>query len=157
MRPSQWQNGRPLPVVSAEVRDNIAAQVPGRYQDAIRLRGHITAADVANGRFAIHDERARSIPGVFTREQERTVTTALRDHDSVVVEIDGEAIYEPDGSPYRIISVTAIRDVVANGGNVEETRELWLRLAALGRTGATTGIPPDASENLDHYLYGERD
>jgi hypothetical protein len=155
IRPERWQPTSDLPVVSASVRDHIAAQVPGRYEDDIRVRGHVMAADVTNGRFVLHDQDARQVPGTFTSEQERRVTTALRDHDAVTVEIEGRAIYEASGVPYRIVSVSRIHTVGLDDADGEASRSLWTALADFGRHKSIEGLPADASERIDDFLYGE--
>jgi hypothetical protein len=156
IRPERWDSAAEAPEISGIVRDRIAAQVPGRYEDAIGTQGHVMAADVANGRFVLHDQKGRELPGTFTAEQERRITTALRDHDSVTVEIEGRAIYEATGEPFRVVSVSEIRTLGADEANPDTAAALWATLAAFGRTRSVDGLPADASEHLDEYLYGDR-
>ncbi|MBF6604362.1 MAG: hypothetical protein IVW53_02095 [Chloroflexi bacterium] len=155
IRPERWDDTAGVPVVSGEVRDRIAALVPGRYEDEINVTGHVMAADVANGRFVLHDHDGRELPGTFNSAQERQITTALRDHDSLTVEIAGRAIYEASGQPFRVALVTRIRTVGIDEPGPEDSRTLWAALADLGRTKSIEGLPADASELLDDYLYGD--
>lgn len=139
-------------VLDSAARQEIERQVPGRYEDAIVVQGHITAADVTSHRFRIHLDDGRELAAAFSPAQERTVTGALRDHDSIAVEITGQALYEADGRPHRVIGVENMKTLTGEA-SLEGQGGLWASLAAFGKERAVGGLPRDLATNLDAYLY----
>jgi hypothetical protein len=143
---------REVAILDRTARDAIASQAVGRYVDSIRVDGRVTAADVTRGRFTVHLDDGREIPAPFSNEQERTVTTALRDHDSIVVAVVGRALFEADGRPNRVLEVESVH-VSSSEESSEDTRRLWSALASFGRERSVEGLPSDLGSNLDRYLY----
>jgi hypothetical protein len=65
------------------------------------------------------------------------------------VELDGD-VRLPDGQP---VDVSLVPEVVPEPHDDGEGPTLYERLKPI--IGAAKGLPPDASRNVDHYLYGQ--
>ena len=65
------------------------------------------------------------------------------------VELDGD-IHLPDGQP---VDVSLVPEVFPNQPDEAAGPTLYERLKPI--IGAARGLPPDASQNVDHYLYGQ--
>ena len=124
----------------------------------IDIIGRVLEADVRQKKFQIWINAKDKVTVRFTEEQESTVTTALKEHDSVRLRVAGLGKYNPDGSVDRITRVNnltpepedewrfdptapRIEDVIAS--HFEDVPdEEW------------DNLPSDLIDNLDHYLYG---
>jgi hypothetical protein len=143
----------PIPaVLDAPARSFIERELPGHYEDAILVEGRITAADVTYRRFRVHTADGREIAADFSADQERTVTTALRDHDAIAVLVEGRALFDSAGNPLRIMKADSLR-MLAGEEVSEVAHPIWARLAEFGRHNAVSGLPPDLASNIDRYLY----
>ena len=69
---------------------------------------------------------------------------------------NGVVVFEngspPDGTLVRIEPVMPFCEKTATPQPASARPAIWDKLLALA--GTVEGLPPDASSNLDHYLYG---
>lgn len=139
-------------------RSRLAAYVEGAHEGHADVTGKVLEADVRQERFQVWLDDKTWVTVSFSPGQEEQVIQALRDHRTLRLQVIGRGEFSPSGEPSRITHVEELRllpigempydpaarpieDVLAElAGEVPE--EDWNRL------------PPDLTDNLDHYLYG---
>lgn len=152
------------PEFNAIIRARLIDRIPGNepYIDDVDLTGEVRAADLSNqtgGSFRIRLDNGDSIPGVFTDEQEASITAALRDHSEVRLRIAGQGRFAPSGQLQRIQHVDH-HEMIPTGRTsfFDETAPSILDIFdAIHRSmpeGAFDNLPTDGARNYKHYLYG---
>lgn len=153
----QAANGRTPVRINRVVREHLASYTERPQSTVVDLTGECLEADVRHGRFQIWVD-AQPVQASFDATHEELVTSALKEHRSVWIRVRGIADISPQGKPLRFTSVESLELVAVeenefdpNAPTIEETlaaivadvpKEEWDRL------------PPDLSDNLDHYVYG---
>lgn len=126
--------------------------------DTAEVTGEVFAADVQQGRCRMRLDDGLSVEVTFTDAQEGTVTTALKDHRSVGLEVRGRGEFSPSGRLLRIGHVERLRVVPIGERTFDPSarsiEDEIAELVAGVSLEAWNDLPDDLSENLDHYLYG---
>lgn len=139
--------------IDERVRAAVATMAPGRFEDIIVTEGRVELADVRRRRFRLFATSGQELPGPFQPSDETIVTGALYDHASRLVRVEGQALYESDGTPVRFLDVLRITSLDDENADVAA---IWTWLADFASNESVAGLPSDLSENLDDYLYGGR-
>lgn len=139
--------------IDERVRAAVATMAPGRFEDIISTEGHVELADVRKRRFRLFATSGQDIPGPFQPSDETIITAALHDQVSRLVRVEGQALYESDGTPVRFLDVARITPIDDEHADVAA---IWSWLADFASKESVMGLPSDLSENLDDYLYGDR-
>jgi hypothetical protein len=143
--------------VTPASRVRLASFVEASHEAPMDVTGEVLEADIRRGHFQAWLDEETCIKVDFSPEQESEVTTALRDHRTRRLQIIGRGEVSPQGRLLRITQVEhmrlcsvgdvpydpsapAIEDILAELAG-EVPQEEWARL------------PPDLTDNLDHYLY----
>ena len=151
------------PTFDAVIRERLIARTPRNepYIDDVDLTGEVRAADLGNqagGSFRIRLDTGNSINGVFTDEQEASITAALRDHSEVRLRIAGQGRFDPSGQIQRILHVEHHEVVPTGQVPFDETAQSILELFdEIHRSmpeNAFDDFPTDGARNYKHYLYG---
>jgi len=155
------QNGNG-PRFDAAVRERILNTKRDRYEDMVDLVGEVRAAELKareGGSFTILVENGDSLPGVFTDEQEMSITEALHEHKQVRLRIVGLGEFEVSGQLRRILRVDRLEERPAGETPFDpDAPPIWERIAEIGKSipeEEWDKVPTDLAANLDHYLYGE--
>jgi hypothetical protein len=86
------------------------------------------------------------------------VTSALRDHGSVRLQVKGRAAFSPEGRMLRVLVVDEMRlRPLGEPALDPRARPIWEELAELARKVPKEEwdkLPSDLSDNIDHYVYG---
>ena len=94
----------------------------------------------------------------FSDEQETEVTTALKEHKTLIMEVRGLGEFNPNGKVKNIQKVESIKILPKDGEKFDETiekiGEIFDRLASKIPPEKWDNLPKDLNENLDHYIYG---
>ena len=131
------------------------------YQDLVELTGEVRATNLkkgTGGSFKILLENSEIIPGVFTHEQEATVTEALRDHRQVQLWVKGMGEFDPSGQLQHIKNIDRLEIRKPGERPVDPIGpSIWEKIARIRESipeEAWDDVPTDLASNLDHYLYG---
>jgi hypothetical protein len=144
--------------VTPASRARLASFVEAPHQAPVDITGEVLEADVRHGHFQVWLDEKTCVDVGFSPEQEDQVTSALREHRTLRVQVIGRGEVSPQGALLRVThaeelrlqplgevpydpSALPIEDVLAQLAS-EVPQEEWKRL------------PPDLTDNLDHYLYG---
>jgi hypothetical protein len=147
-------------VVSIESRKALASFSKGNYEDSIKISGEVIEADVRLNRFHLWFQDRRKIQIDFSHEQENEVTQALKDHDSVRLEVVGTGEHGPTGDLLRVVQVSSLKRLdIGESGTRFEPNAPWIgdiirRIAQQIPDDELSNLPEDLSTNIDHYLYG---
>ncbi|MCX7014336.1 MAG: hypothetical protein NTW86_17595 [Candidatus Sumerlaeota bacterium] len=144
-----------------EIRERLLQGAGRPYEDRVVLTGEVRSASLRTtegGVFSICLETGETVEGVFTSEQESRVTSALHQHTTVRLRLEGVAEFSGDGRIRRIHRVSHLEELAIGEERFDpEAPPIWEVIAELGASVSEeewSGIPSDASVNLDHYLYG---
>jgi hypothetical protein len=130
------------------------------YQEKIDLSGEVRATDLDGGMFTLRIEDGSKVEGGrFTKDQERKVTEALKEHETKRLRVIGVGEFDMSSRKLKKIVETLDVDAVPAetlmyDGNVPP---IWEEIAKLGKQVSEKDwakVPTDLAKNLDHYLYG---
>jgi hypothetical protein len=165
LRDDEWIEQRPAasekPVrYDAEVRQRLTWAMSTAYEDLVDLVAGVTMARVSASRprMGIRLPNGREIEASFRPEDERTITTALQDHEAARVRLVGRGQFGPDGRLLRIHQVDQV--TLLPGAEVPydpKARPFWEEfdeIMAEVPPAEFEKLPRDGAAQLDHYLYG---
>ncbi len=142
----------------AVVRERLVNWSASTYEDAIDLIGTVTMADISRPRMAITLKDGKKVDAPFKIEDEETVLTALSKHSSARLRLKGRGQFSKTGALMKITATDGIGILPAGELKYDETvKPIWQVFEEIVKTipaDELAKIPTDASENLDHYLYG---
>ena len=151
------------PRFDAQTRERILATSRGTYEDRIDLVGEVRAATLKmteGGGFTVLLEGGAIVEGVFTDEQEATITEALHKHHSVRVRIEGVAEFDGSGRIKKILRVDGIEERELGHEHFDpQAPPIWELISRIGSEapeGTWRNVPTDLARNLEHYLYGTK-
>jgi hypothetical protein len=87
-----------------------------------------------------------SVVGTWITRAKRTHEMTYRGHVQNGTVVLDDVVVLPEGAAVQV-------DVLAERGELEVVPTLLERLQSV--IGKAQGLPPDASQNVDHYLYGQ--
>jgi hypothetical protein len=150
---------RPKPArVSAAHRERLEAYAETPYEDVVDTEGEVFEADVHQRRLQLWKDDRNAVTVSFSEEQEEKVTTALKEHRSLHLRVIGRGEYSPDGRLLKIMRVQSL-DIVetqapAYNSGVPAVEEVLSSIASEVPQEEWDKLPPDLTDDLDHYLYG---
>ena len=144
--------------VTRACRERLAVRAETPYDDAVEVIGEVFEADVRNRRFQVWLDVGYAISVGFDEEQEADVTTALKDHRSVRLEVRGRGQFLPGGRLQRILQVEELKIVRQHETEFDHSaRSIEDEIAEITAeipAEVWEELPGDLTDHLDHYLYG---
>jgi len=149
--------GQPARVTSSS-RSRLAALIEASHEDRVDVTGEVLEADVRQGRFQIWLDDGTGVTVTFSPEQEGEVTGALRDHRTRRLRVVGRGEFSAEGRLLRIADVEELQlqpvGEVPYDATARPIEEVLAELAGEIPQEDWDRLPPDLTDNLDHYLYG---
>jgi hypothetical protein len=144
--------------VSTEHRQRLEAYAETSYEDVVDTEGEVFEADVHQRRFQLWKDNQNTVTVSFSEEQEEKVTTALKEHRSLRLRVAGRGEYSPDGRLLKIMHVQSL-DIVRTQvpeyhSEVPPIEDVLSSIASEVPQEEWDKLPPDLTDDLDHYLYG---
>jgi len=122
------------------------------------LTGQVLEADVRRGRFQLWLDHSTPVTVPLSPPQEAEVMDALRDHRTLRLQVIGRGEFSASGKPLRVTEVEELRVRRAGEAAYDATarpiEDVLAELAAEVPEEDWQRLPPDLTDNLDHYLYG---
>lgn len=144
--------------VTSASRAGFAAFLEGTHEGPVEVAGKVGEADVHRERFQLWLDSETCVKASFSPTQEDEVTKALREHRTLRLEVMGRGEFSPTGKLLRITQVEDLRSRPAGELSYDATappiEDLLEELAAEVPEEDWQKLPPDLTDNLDHYLYG---
>ena len=148
-------SGKKMESISQKACTRLMAIANNPYQDELDLIGKVLEADVKKQKFQlwIDDKIKISIP--FTEEQESKITTALKEHESTQIKVNGYGEFNAQGVLQKILRLDYLdvynkdSDFDSNAPSIEDeiskifgdvSDEEW------------SSIPSDLSHRHDSYI-----
>lgn len=129
----------------------------GQWKE-LDITGQVLEADVRRGRFQLWLDDRTGITVPFSPPQEAEVIDALRGHRTLRLRVIGRGEFSASGKPLRVTEVQELRLHPAGEAAYDATarpiEEVLAELAAEVPEEDWGRLPPDLTDNLDHYLYG---
>ena len=153
------------PIFNNVIRQKIIDRMPHHesYIDDLSLSGEVRAADLGDlvgGSFRIRTEEGNTLQGIFTRDQEYSITEALHNHSGVRLQLRGLAKFDFSGEAQRILQVDYLEvspiDDTPTGETSPSLLEMFDAINLSMPEDALGDLPSDGAENYRHYLYGWR-
>lgn len=151
--------GRAVPVrYTKSIRERIMRLAEPSYEDSIDVIGTVTMARVTRPRMAVMLDDGREVEAAFRAEDEDAITTALKDHLTAKVRVQGRGQFSPNGQMQRIVDIDGV--MLVSGGDVPHDTtftpiwEIFQQIMREVPTEQLDRLPEDAAANHDHYIYG---
>ena len=155
---SMMKRGKKRAKFDNAAKKRISRYITPRYEDTTEILGTVLAADVKKGVFVIYPDLYKGFPVNLPAEAEKKVTTALRDHDRVKLNVKGRGVFSAEGNLLKIDEVLEISTLETEKLTYnEKAKPIWEIIEDIVKTipkEELEKIPKDASSNLDFYLYG---
>jgi len=144
--------------VTLILRSRLAAFVERVYEGHVDVIGEVLEADVRQGHFQVWPDDETCVAVTFSTEQEAQVTNALREHRTLRLQVIGRGEFSPQGKALRVKHVEALRlrptEEVSYDTTARPIEDVLAELAREIPENEWEKLPPDLTDNLDHYLYG---
>lgn len=144
--------------ITSNTRKRLATFAEAPYEDVTDVTGEVKAADVHQQRFQLWLDDQKTVIVSFTPEQEEKVTTALRDHKTVRMRVQGRGRYTPEGQLQRVETVDSLEFSAATpqvyDNSAPSIEQELMSLALQISPDDWRQLPDDLTDDLDHYLYG---
>jgi len=144
--------------VTSSLRLRLASFVEASHEDQVDIAGEVLEADIRRGRFQIWLDGTTSVSVEFVPEQEDEVTTALRDHKTLRLQVKGRGEFSPQGKLVRVTRVDELRlqpvGDIPYDTTARPIEEVLAELAREVPEEEWSRVPADLAENIDHYVYG---
>ncbi len=156
--PSIRALNHPAAVYTLQVRKRLSERAIAPYEDAIDIIGTVTMARIIRPRMAIQLPDGREVEAAFRPEDEDIILSALKDHTTARLRVEGRALFSSQGVIERITQVT--RMTLLRTGELEfdsAAKPIWEEFDEVISTvpkEQLQKLPADAAENHDHYIYG---
>ena len=128
------------------------------HQDQVDVTGEVLEADVRQGHFQIWLDEKTGVTVAFSPTQENDVTEALRQHRTLRLRVTGRGDFSPQGKLQRVSEVQELRLQPAGDRPYDAAaptiEDVLHDLASQVPQEDWGSLPPDLTDNLDHYLYG---
>jgi len=147
--------------VTLRARDRLLEMCATPYEDTVSLQGEVLETDIRHQRFQFWMDEGTGVSAMFTAGQEEIVTTALKNHSAVRIQVDGRAEFSADGKVQRITQVDLLRLVPSGQTDYDESapaiEDVLLGISKEVAVEEWEQLPQDLGENLDQHIYGSSD
>jgi hypothetical protein len=142
----------------AKVRAKLAEFMRSKYEDAVDVTGTVLMARVNKPRMAIQLDDGREVEAAFRTEDESLITTALKEHVTAKIRVQGCGQFCPEGQLDKISRVDTV--TLLPGGeipydpNAKPIWEVFEELTVDIPQALLDRLPTDGAAQHDHYIYG---
>jgi len=144
--------------VTRTSRARLSSFADDSHEASVEIVGEVLEADIRHGRFQMWLDEKTSVSVGFSPEQEDEVTTALRDHRTVRLEVEGRGEFSAEGALERITVVNELKlrpvGEVPYDAKARPIEEVLTELAQEVPPEEWRKLPIDLTDHLDHYIYG---
>ena len=164
LRDDEWIEQRPAKRgtgvrYDSIVRERLTRWIDTPYEDAVDLTGEVTMARVSKPRMAIQLNDGREIEAAFRPEDEDTITSALRQHKTAKLRVQGRGQFGTDGQVQKVTEVTATM-LLTSGESLFDAsaKPIWDEFVDVLKDVPEHDIarlPVDGAERHDFYIHGE--
>lgn len=143
---------------TTEARLRFQDILEGPYEDSVDILGTVTMVRVNRPRMAFTLDSEQEIEAPFAPEQEEAITSALKQHASAKIRLQGRGVFSGDGRLQRLAAIDRI-DLLPTGEVVFDpgAKPIWEVFDDILQeipAEELAALPADAAEQHDHYLYG---
>lgn len=141
-----------------KTRERLTYQAQVSYEDDIDVVGTVTMASIRKPKLGITLQDGREIESAFRPEDESIVLSALLEHNTAKLRVEGRGIFTGIGTLQKILNTTNIT-LLSSGelSFVESAKPIWQVFSEVIDkipSGELNNLPKDGSINHDFYLYG---
>ena len=115
--------------------------------------------NVANQKLQLKLDDGRNVSASFKIDQEKLVTEALMQHQTIRLEISGEAIFTLEGELDAIIDIHSLNIIPLQTSDTSTSKKpIWASFQEILSdvpNEMLDKLPSDSASELDHYLYGK--
>lgn len=163
LREDEWIEQRPenknaSACYTFVVRERLGRWFHSSYEDAVDIIGTVTMARVSRPRMALTLDDGREVEAAFRPEDEGVITTALKEHATAKVRVEGRGQFLAGGQIQRIIQVDRVTLLPTGAIPFDSTvKPIWDIFAEIVKelpAKVLNALPTDTAENHDHYIYG---
>ena len=153
--------GRAPARVTRHERKVLDSRAEAPYEDQIDVTGHVLRADVHTQEFVLWLDDTKHVLAKFTSEQEDQITTALKEHASKRLRVQGRGMFNPMGELQKIVRVESI-ELLEEGEprfdpSAPRIEDKIAAICADITDEEWDQVPRDLADRLDDYPYGDDD
>lgn len=142
----------------ANVRAKLIEFASSKYEDVVDVVGTVLMARVNKPKMAIQLDDGREVEAAFQPEDESLITTALKEHVTAKIRVQGCGQFSPEGRLDKITKVDSV--TLLPGGeiqydpNAKPIWEVFEELTVHLPQELLDRLPTDGASQHDHYIYG---
>jgi len=144
--------------INPAIRERLLQFVERPHADTVEISGVVLEADVRQRRFQLWLDDRTSVAAPFSEAQEELVTSALKEHRSIRMVVRGRVDVSPQGRPMRFTEVEELKLVMDQetpfDPEAPAIEDVLAQIAAQVPADQWKRLPPDLTDQLDHYVYG---
>lgn len=144
--------------VTLKHTERIADFLEEFHEDQVDVTGEVLEADVRQKQFQLWVDKKTKVLVSFSEEQETEVTTALKEHKSLKIQVKGQGEVSPLGKLLKIKEVDELKMLPVGDLPFDRSArpigQILEEMAKKVPKEEWDKIPNDLTDNLDHYLYG---
>ena len=144
--------------INAAARQQFLDRVPDMTTDIVDISGRVLAADVHRRTFQLWLDSAMRVDAKFSEEQERRITEALHEHDSLRVRLRGSGQFRRNGEIVRVDRVDRVDELGDSNRVFDSSASTISEMVAVAFSGVPddvwASLPTDLAERHDEYLSG---
>ncbi len=149
-------SGKPTVAITNQSRKKLLKFVDEPYEDSVEIIGCVFEADVYRRQCHVSLDDGTKVLAEFTEEQESDITSALKDHDSVRLQLEGRGQFSQRGKLEKVMSITKVLAIPGGESlfnpDAEPIEEALARIAEQIPESDWDNVPPDLSVRHDDYL-----
>lgn len=144
--------------VTPTTRTRLSALSESSHEDHVDITGEVLEADIRLRRSQVWLDEKTYVTVSFSPEQENQITNALRNHQTLRLQVIGRGEFSPQGKPLRVTQVEKLLLQPVGDVPFDTTaapiEEALVELANKVPQKEWDRLPDDLTDNLDHYIYG---
>lgn len=143
---------------TAESRRRFLEKFNNEPRNLVEVKAEVTMVNVANQKLKLKLDDDRSISASFKKDQEKLVTEALMQHQTIRLQISGEAIFTLEGELDTITAIHSLNIIPLMTSDTSTSKPIWASFEEILKdipNEMLDKLPTDSASELDHYLYGK--
>lgn len=144
---------------TADSRKRFLEKFNDEPRNLVEVKAEVTMVNVANQKLQLKLDDGRNISASFKIDQEKLVTEALMQHQTIRLEISGEAIFTLEGELDAIIDIHSLNIIPLQTSDTSTSKKpIWASFQEILNdvpNEMLDKLPSDSASELDHYLYGK--
>jgi len=143
---------------TADSRKRFLEKFNDEPRNLVEVKAEVTMVNVVNQKLQLKLDDGRNVSASFKKDQEKLVTEALMQHQTIRLEISGEATFTLEGELDAMTDIHSLNVTPLQTSNTSTSKQpIWASFQEILNDipdEILDKLPSDSASELDHYLYG---